>query len=65
MLTKKESLPVILRIVPELERGKLIYQMGTGEANLALDAALHVVRDVDGIDINMGCPKKVCSFFVF
>jgi tRNA-dihydrouridine synthase 2 len=25
---------------------------------LALDAAMHVYKDVDAIDINMGCPKK-------
>lgn len=53
-----EGQPVVLRIVPSLEKGKLIYQMGTGESNLALPAAMAVVQDVDGIDINMGCPKK-------
>ena len=58
MASKGEDLPVVLRIVPSLERGKLIYQMGTGEANLALPAATMVCKDVDGIDINMGCPKK-------
>lgn len=57
-VTPAQAAPVLLRIVPELERGKLIYQMGTGEANLALQAATKVVQDVDGIDINMGCPKK-------
>jgi tRNA-dihydrouridine synthase 2 len=41
-----------------LEKGRLIAQIGTGEPNLALQAALHVHKDVDGIDINMGCPKK-------
>ena len=54
----KGEVPVVLRIVPSAERGRLIYQMGTGEANLALSAALAVHRDVDGIDVNMGCPKK-------
>ena len=49
---------VLLRIDPSIEQHKLIYQMGTGEPNLALDAALTVLRDVDGIDVNMGCPKK-------
>lgn len=53
-----ETLPVVLRIVPSIERGKLIYQIGTGESNLALPAATMVANDVDGIDINMGCPKK-------
>mmetsp|Transcript_21517 Transcript_21517/g.30398 ORF Transcript_21517/g.30398 Transcript_21517/m.30398 type:complete len:452 (-) Transcript_21517:43-1398(-) len=50
--------PVILRIDPKLERGKLVCQLGTGEANLALQAALHVHQDVTSFDINMGCPKK-------
>ena len=58
MATNNDPVPTILRIDPELERGKLIYQMGTGEANLALPAAMMVHNDVDGIDINMGCPKK-------
>ena len=49
---------VLLRIDPTIERHRLIYQMGTGEPNLALDAAMTVVKDVDGIDVNMGCPKK-------
>lgn len=58
MKNKGETQPVVLRIVPSIERGKLIYQMGTGESNLALPAATMVANDVDGIDINMGCPKK-------
>jgi len=49
---------VLLRIDPTVEKHRLIYQMGTGEPNLALNAALTVVRDVDGLDVNMGCPKK-------
>ena len=49
---------VLLRIDPAIEKSKLIYQMGTGEAQRALEAAAKVVGDVDGIDINMGCPKK-------
>lgn len=49
---------ILLRIDPSIESGKLICQIGTGEPNLALQAALHVHRDVDAIDINMGCPKK-------
>ena len=49
---------ILLRIDPSIERGRLICQIGTGEPNLALQAALHVHNDVDAIDINMGCPKK-------
>jgi tRNA-dihydrouridine synthase 2 len=58
MAKNNDPVPTILRIDPELERNKLIYQMGTGESNLALPAATMVQNDVDGIDINMGCPKK-------
>lgn len=50
--------PLLLRIDPAIERGRLICQIGTGEPELALQAALHVHRDVDAIDVNMGCPKK-------
>jgi tRNA-dihydrouridine synthase 2 len=49
---------VVLRIDPSIENGKLVYQIGTGESGLALQAAQRVMRDVAGIDINMGCPKK-------
>ena len=49
---------IVLRIDPARERGRLIYQMGTGEGKLALEAAMTVLADVDGIDVNMGCPKK-------
>jgi len=49
---------LILRIDPNIEKGKLVCQLGTGEPELALEAAKRVVGDVDAIDINMGCPKK-------
>lgn len=49
--------PIILRISPELERGKLIFQMGTSNPELAVEAGLKVIEDVDGIDLNCGCPK--------
>lgn len=51
--------PVLLRIDPKIESSKFVCQLGTGEAGLALQAALHVHADVDAIDINMGCPKKI------
>ena len=53
-----ENGAILLRIDPIIERNKLIYQIGTGESNLALEAATKVISDVNGIDINMGCPKK-------
>ncbi|KAI8940559.1 hypothetical protein NX059_004236 [Plenodomus lindquistii] len=48
---------VIYRIHPELEKGKLIYQMGTANPDLAVQAAKMVAGDVAGIDVNSGCPK--------
>ncbi|KAH8732881.1 hypothetical protein GQ44DRAFT_696597 [Phaeosphaeriaceae sp. PMI808] len=52
---KRES--VLFRIHPELEKGRLIYQMGTANPELAVQAAKMVAADVAGIDVNSGCPK--------
>ncbi|KAH7123955.1 hypothetical protein B0J11DRAFT_550742 [Dendryphion nanum] len=52
---KRES--VIYRIHPELEKGKLIYQIGSANPELAVQAAKMVAPDVAGIDLNSGCPK--------
>jgi tRNA-dihydrouridine synthase 2 len=48
---------VIYRIHPELEKGKLIYQIGSASPELAVQAAKIVAPDVAGIDLNSGCPK--------
>ena len=48
---------VLYRIHPALEKGKLIYQMGTANPDLAVQAAKMVAADVAGIDVNSGCPK--------
>jgi tRNA-dihydrouridine synthase 2 len=49
---------VVFRTCPALERGKLVFQLGTADPELAAAAAKVVEGDVDGIDVNMGCPKK-------
>ena len=54
-LEQRES--VIYRLHPELEKGKLIFQIGTASPTLAVEAAKLVARDVAGIDVNAGCPK--------
>jgi tRNA-dihydrouridine synthase 2 len=55
---QRDSLPpLLLRIDRAVEQNKLVLQLGTGEPEFALQAALHVHRDVDAIDVNMGCPK--------
>ncbi|KAI1138005.1 dihydrouridine synthase [Hypoxylon sp. FL0543] len=51
----KDSL--IYRIHPEKERRKLIFQIGTSNPDLAVQAARLVAGDVAGIDVNAGCPK--------
>jgi tRNA-dihydrouridine synthase 2 len=48
---------VLYRIHPELEKGRLIYQLGTASPELAVQAAKMVAADVAGIDVNSGCPK--------
>ncbi|KAI9491522.1 hypothetical protein BDB00DRAFT_832583 [Zychaea mexicana] len=40
------------------EKGRVIFQLGTADPDLALKAALTVKEDVAGIDVNCGCPKK-------
>ena len=52
---QKES--IIYRVDPRRERGKLVYQIGTSDPELAVQAAKLVAGDVAGIDVNAGCPK--------
>ena len=54
---KEKSDSVIYRLHPEIERRKLIFQMGTADPARAVEAAHLVARDVAGIDVNAGCPK--------
>lgn len=51
----KES--VIYRLHPELEKRKLVFQIGTSDPDRAVAAARLVASDVSGIDVNAGCPK--------
>ncbi|KAJ5781008.1 Aldolase-type TIM barrel [Penicillium paradoxum] len=51
----KES--IIYRIDPVREQNRLIFQMGTSNPELAVQAARVVAADVSGIDVNSGCPK--------
>ncbi|KAF5026268.1 hypothetical protein F66182_1658 [Fusarium sp. NRRL 66182] len=51
----KES--IIYRTFPEIEKDKLIFQIGTSDPDRAVQAARLVAADVAGIDVNAGCPK--------
>ena len=48
---------VVFRTHPTSEAGKLIFQLGSSDPSLAVQAASKVIADVDGIDLNCGCPK--------
>ncbi|XP_071496815.1 tRNA-dihydrouridine(20) synthase [NAD(P)+]-like [Diadema antillarum] len=39
------------------EKDRLVFQMGTADAQRALKVAKMIEQDVSGIDVNMGCPK--------
>jgi tRNA-dihydrouridine synthase 2 len=54
-LPPKEA--VIYRIDPQRESSQLIYQIGTSNPDLAVQAATLVAPYVRGIDVNAGCPK--------
>ncbi|KAI5864958.1 dihydrouridine synthase [Durotheca rogersii] len=48
---------IIYRMHSEKEAGRLIFQVGTSNPELAVQAARLVAADVAGIDVNAGCPK--------
>ncbi|KAH6659910.1 hypothetical protein BKA67DRAFT_509108 [Truncatella angustata] len=48
---------ILFQIHPEKEGRKLVFQMGTADPGLAVEAAKTVAADVAGIDVNAGCPK--------
>ena len=54
---KPTKASIIYRIDRARESGRLIFQMGTANPDLAVQAARVVAADVDGIDVNSGCPK--------
>jgi tRNA-dihydrouridine synthase len=41
-----------------VERDRLVFQLGTADPALALQAALTVQEDVAAFDLNCGCPKR-------
>ncbi|KAI1767651.1 dihydrouridine synthase [Hypoxylon sp. FL1150] len=48
---------IIYRVHPAKEGRRLIFQLGTSNPDLAVQAARLVAADVAGIDVNAGCPK--------
>jgi len=54
--TETES--IIYKVDPVREKGRHIFQIGTNDPDRAVTAARLVAADVDGIDVNAGCPKS-------
>ena len=48
---------VLYRIDPSREKGKLVYQIGSADPELAVQSAKVVADYVSGFDVNAGCPK--------
>ncbi|XP_030060164.1 tRNA-dihydrouridine(20) synthase [NAD(P)+]-like [Microcaecilia unicolor] len=42
----------------EREKGRIVFQMGSSDADRALAVGKLIEHDVAGIDVNMGCPKE-------
>ncbi|GMM51882.1 tRNA-dihydrouridine(20) synthase (NAD(+)) [Starmerella bacillaris] len=55
--SKKDPTRLIWRTSPELEKSKLVFQLGSADPGLAVDAATMVAKYVSAIDLNCGCPK--------
>lgn len=53
---------VTFRTCPS-EKDKLVFQMGTANADRAVALAKLVQNDVSAIDVNMGCPKPYSTDF--
>lgn len=53
----KKSPTVVFRTARDLEKNRLIFQLGSADPKYAVEGALNVINDVDGIDLNCGCPK--------
>lgn len=49
---------VAFRTQREQEKGKLIFQIGSSDPDFAVQGSKVVAEDVDGIDLNCGCPKS-------
>lgn len=54
---ERDPATLIFRTHPK-ERSKLIFQIGSADPKLAVEAALKVSQDAAGINLNCGCPKR-------
>lgn len=53
---EKDPTKLTFRTCPQ-ESSRLVFQLGSSDAELAVRAAKRVARDVAAIDLNCGCPK--------
>lgn len=54
---KGDKSTIIFRTHTASEKGRLIFQLGSADPDIAVEAAQKVISDVDGVDLNCGCPK--------
>lgn len=54
---KAQRASVIFSSYPQVEKERLIFQLGTSSPERAVEAGRIVAADVAGIDVNAGCPK--------
>ena len=59
---KEKKKNILIFRTCELEKKKVIFQLGTNCPERALEAARMIEHDVAGVDINMGCPKVMKLF---
>jgi tRNA-dihydrouridine synthase 2 len=56
-LQKALNLRIAYQTSPLYEPKPLVFQVGTANADLALQTAQHLIKDYDVFDVNCGCPK--------
>lgn len=56
-IMSKDGRTLVFRTTEE-ERGRVIFQIGSSNAETAVAAASVVQEDVAAICVNMGCPKR-------
>ena len=49
---------MVLRLKQE-EKERFILQIGTNNPETAVKAVEKLLPDIGGVDVNMGCPKKI------
>ncbi len=52
---------ILFQTLPEMEKDKLVFQLGSSDPEYAVKASKVIVDDVKAIDLNCGCPKPFAT----